>query len=122
MKIQQTWDRIQSQFQSLYTAEEAVGGVHANNRLSDKSLLDCVVFCRVTGVACARYVLSDSTKAASLAAIACGGSVEGSKRDQAILVGGDWVDTSFNNTWSLPCRKIRLARSFVKGYMDWLSQ
>ena len=50
----------QSSFQSYRS------GVHGN-RLDCKSLLDCVVFGRVTGVACARYVLGDNTKAASLA-------------------------------------------------------
>ena len=38
-------------------------GVHGNNRLGGKSLLNCVVFGRVTGAACARYVLGDSTNA-----------------------------------------------------------
>ena len=57
-------------------------GVHGNNRLGGKSLLDCLVFGRVTGVACARYVLDDSTKAISLAALACGASVEGSESNQ----------------------------------------
>ena len=32
------------------------------------------------------------------ATFACGGSVEGSKSDQAILVGGDWADMSAANT------------------------
>ena len=98
MEIRQAGDRIQSQFQSLYTAEEAVGGVHGNNRLGGKSLLDWVVFSSVTGVACARYVLGDSTKAVSLAALTCGGSVEGSKSDQAVRVGGGWADMSAANT------------------------
>ena len=50
----------QSSFQSYSS------GVHGNNRLDRKSLLDCVVFGRVSGVACARNVLGDNTKAASL--------------------------------------------------------
>ena len=49
----------QSSFQSYRS------GVHGNKRLDSNSLLDCVVFGRVTGVACARYVLSDNTKAES---------------------------------------------------------
>ena len=40
--------------------------MHGNNRLDCKSLFDCVVLGRVTGVACARYVLGDNKKAASL--------------------------------------------------------
>ena len=81
----------QSSFQSYRS------GVHGN-RLDCKSLLDCVVFGRVTGVACARYVLGANTKAVSLAALACGDSVEGSKGDQAVLVGGGWEDMSAANT------------------------
>ena len=90
MKIQQAWDRIQSQFQSLYTAEEAVG-------LGGTSLLDCVIFGRVTGVACARNVLSDRVKVTSLAVLANDGKAERLKSDQAIVVGGDWADTSAAN-------------------------
>ena len=94
MKIQQAWDQIQSQFQSLYTAEEAVKGVHGNNRLGGKSLLDYVVFSRVTGVTCARNILGDRVKVTSLAVPANGGKAERSKSDQAIVVAGDWVDMS----------------------------
>ena len=45
-------------------------GVYGNNRLGGKSLLDCLVFGRVTGVTCARHVLGDSTKTISLATFA----------------------------------------------------
>ena len=51
----------QSSFQSYRS------GVSGNNRWGGKSLLNCVVFGRVTGVTGARYVLGDSTKAVSLA-------------------------------------------------------
>ena len=54
----------QSSFQSYRS------GVYGNNRLGGKSLLDCLVFGRVTGVTCARYVLGDSTKTISLATFA----------------------------------------------------
>jgi succinate dehydrogenase/fumarate reductase flavoprotein subunit len=40
----------------LYVAGEAAGGVHGNNRLGGNSLLDCVVFGRVAGRACAKYM------------------------------------------------------------------
>merc|ERR1712232_857255 len=33
----------------LYSAGEAAGGIHGNNRLGGNSLLDCVVFGRVSG-------------------------------------------------------------------------
>ena len=39
---------VRSQFQAPYGAREVIRGVHGNNRLGGKSLLDCVVFGRVT--------------------------------------------------------------------------
>merc|ERR1712165_614585 len=38
----------------LYSAGEAAGGIHGNNRLGGNSLLDCVVFGRVSGRSAAR--------------------------------------------------------------------
>merc|ERR1711972_1267920 len=40
----------------LYVAGEAAGGVHGNNRLGGNSLLDCVVFGRVAGRSCSKYM------------------------------------------------------------------
>merc|ERR1712222_295925 len=40
----------------LYAAGEVAGGVHGNNRLGGNSLLDCVVFGRVAGVAACKYI------------------------------------------------------------------
>jgi flavocytochrome c len=40
----------------LFVAGEAMGGVHGTNRLGGNSLLDCVVFGRVSGRSAARYV------------------------------------------------------------------
>merc|ERR1712093_706627 len=40
----------------LYAAGEIAGGVHGNNRLGGNSLLDCVVFGRVTGPYCAEWM------------------------------------------------------------------
>merc|ERR1719479_437676 len=42
----------------LYAAGEIAGGVHGSNRLGGNSLLDCVVFGRVSGRHCAKYMLS----------------------------------------------------------------
>ena len=39
----------------LYGAGEAAGGIHGNNRLGGNSLLDCVVFGRVSGRSAARF-------------------------------------------------------------------
>jgi succinate dehydrogenase/fumarate reductase flavoprotein subunit len=46
----------------LYVAGEAAGGVHGNNRLGGNSLLDCVVFGRVAGRACAKYMFGADGK------------------------------------------------------------
>ena len=42
--------------------------------------------------------VGDRAQANSLTALAEGGNVEGSKSDQAILVGGGWTDMSAANT------------------------
>jgi len=46
----------------LYSAGEAAGGIHGNNRLGGNSLLDCVVFGRVSGRSAARYMTSQNIK------------------------------------------------------------
>merc|ERR1712012_491251 len=51
----------------LYAAGEVAGGVHGNNRLGGNSLLDCVVFGRVAGKHCAKYMLGDKVTETSLA-------------------------------------------------------
>merc|ERR1719356_1468735 len=45
--------------QGLYAAGEVAGGVHGNNRLGGNSLLDCVVFGRVTAREAAKFMLGD---------------------------------------------------------------
>merc|ERR1712187_537101 len=47
----------------LYAAGEVAGGVHGNNRLGGNSLLDCVVFGRVSGKHCCEYMLGADVKA-----------------------------------------------------------
>merc|ERR1711972_725241 len=66
----------------LYAAGEVAGGIHGNNRLGGNSLLDCVVFGRVSGKAAAKYILGDDVKATSLSDLSGGGlsgAVTGSK-------------------------------------------
>merc|ERR1712061_806237 len=46
----------------LYAAGEVAGGVHGNNRLGGNSLLDWVVFGRVTAQHAAQYMLGDGAK------------------------------------------------------------
>merc|ERR1712054_636015 len=54
----------------LYCAGEVAGGVHGNNRLGGNSLLDCVVFGRVTGKAAAKYYLgANNVKQVNLKAL-----------------------------------------------------
>merc|ERR1719324_1842332 len=65
----------------LYAAGEVAGGIHGNNRLGGNSLLDCVVFGRVTGLAAAKYILGE-VKPTSLFDLSGGGlcdTVEASK-------------------------------------------
>merc|ERR1712151_1473673 len=75
----------------LYAAGEVAGGVHGNNRLGGNSLLDCVVFGRVSGVAAAKYILGDDVKPTDLNELSGGGlsgAVESSK-----LSGGSYEDS-----------------------------
>jgi len=52
--------------EGLYAAGELAGGVHGNNRLGGNSLLDCVVFGRVSARDCAQYMLGDDVKKVDL--------------------------------------------------------
>jgi flavocytochrome c len=74
----------------LYCAGEVAGGVHGNNRLGGNSLLDCVVFGRVTGKAATKYILGNDVKKVDLKELTGGGltgEVKGSK-----LAGGSYED------------------------------
>merc|ERR1712028_122957 len=74
----------------LYCAGEVAGGVHGNNRLGGNSLLDCVVFGRVTGVAATKYILGGDVKKVDLKELTKGGltgEVTASK-----LSGGSYED------------------------------
>jgi succinate dehydrogenase/fumarate reductase flavoprotein subunit len=53
----------------LYAAGEIAGGVHGNNRLGGNSLLDCVVFGRVSGAHAAKYILGDDVTKVDLKAL-----------------------------------------------------
>merc|ERR1712050_123703 len=56
----------------LYAAGEVVGGIHGNNRLGGNSLLDCVVFGRVSGKAAAQYILGADMTSVSLTELSGG--------------------------------------------------
>merc|ERR1719387_1553460 len=68
--------------QGLYAAGEIAGGVHGNNRLGGNSLLDCVVFGRVSGKHCAEYMLGE-IKPASLAHLSGKFTLGGAKKAAA---------------------------------------
>eukprot|EP01096_Ripella_sp_DP13-Kostka_P008124 TRINITY_DN301_c0_g2_i3.p1 TRINITY_DN301_c0_g2~~TRINITY_DN301_c0_g2_i3.p1 ORF type:complete len:1349 (-),score=671.96 TRINITY_DN301_c0_g2_i3:116-4162(-) len=51
----------------LYATGEVCGGVHGKNRLGGSSLLDCVVFGRVSGATAARFLLNKITSSRSSA-------------------------------------------------------
>merc|ERR1719191_48241 len=57
----------------LYAAGEVAGGVHGNNRLGGDSLLDCVVFGRLSGTNAAKYMLGADAKPTDLVALSGGG-------------------------------------------------
>merc|ERR1719413_256678 len=46
----------------LYSSGEAAGGIHGNNRLGGNSLLDCVVYGRVSGRSAARYLTASNIR------------------------------------------------------------
>merc|ERR1711957_1094828 len=74
----------------LYAAGEIAGGIHGNNRLGGNSLLDCVVFGRVSGRHATNYMLGGNTKATTLKELSGGGltgAVESSK-----IAGGSYED------------------------------
>merc|ERR1712032_1190529 len=68
----------------LYAAGEVAGGVHGNNRLGGNSLLDCVVFGRVAGKACAKYMLGNDVKETSLFDLSGGGITAAAEETSAV--------------------------------------
>jgi|EP01049_Picozoa_sp_SAG25_P002032 flavocytochrome c len=52
----------------LYSAGEVMGGIHGKNRLGGNSLLDCVVFGRVTGAHASSYQLAQLSAGVGVAA------------------------------------------------------
>jgi len=78
----------------LYAAGEVAGGVHGNIRLGGNSLLDCVVFGRVAGKACAKYMLGDDVKETSLFDLSGGGlSAAAEEETWDLRYGESWRQT-----------------------------
>jgi hypothetical protein len=55
-KAECIYDGVNRVIPGLFAAGELTGGVHGRNRLGGSGLLECVVFGRVAGSACAEYV------------------------------------------------------------------
>merc|ERR1719171_1592991 len=79
----------------LYCAGEVAGGVHGNNRLGGNSLLDCVVFGRVTGIAATKYILGADMKPVDLK-ILTGGGLTGEVKASKFS-GGSYEDNMNDN-------------------------
>jgi len=72
--------------------------VHGNNRLGGNSLLDCVVFGRVTGVAATKYILEGDVKKVDLKELTKGGLTGEVKASK--LSGGSYEDSMNDSTAS----------------------
>jgi predicted heme/steroid binding protein len=82
----------------LYAAGEVMGGVHGKNRLGGNSLLDCVVFGRVTGAHAARYQLANLSAGigggASSDAMTVTVEVNGVKTTVSVPITGEGITVS----------------------------
>merc|ERR1719157_199272 len=87
----------------LYCAGEVAGGVHGNNRLGGNSLLDCVVFGRVTGVAATKYILGGDVKKVDLNVLTGGGLTGEVKASK--LSGGAYEDNMNATAGAAPAAK-----------------
>eukprot|EP01059_Diplonema_ambulator_P029315 TRINITY_DN4865_c0_g1_i6.p1 TRINITY_DN4865_c0_g1~~TRINITY_DN4865_c0_g1_i6.p1 ORF type:complete len:640 (+),score=262.58 TRINITY_DN4865_c0_g1_i6:58-1977(+) len=75
----------------VFAGGEVAGGVHGKNRLGGSSLLDCVVYGRVSGASATTYLMSQMTKGGAVAAGAGGAvnlQVDPSTQSVTISFGG----------------------------------
>ncbi|KAF4691509.1 hypothetical protein FOZ60_015371 [Perkinsus olseni] len=81
--------------EGLYAAGELMGGVHGNNRLGGNSLLDCVVYGRLSGKDCATYMMKGKTRPVPLKCLK-----QGLTKDvkTVIVIGGGLAGFSACNT------------------------
>jgi flavocytochrome c len=56
----------------LYAAGEVMGGIHGKNRLGGNSLLDCVVYGRVSGATASKYMLENFSSGSTAGPVAGG--------------------------------------------------
>merc|ERR1719223_1248665 len=97
----------------LYCAGEVAGGVHGNNRLGGNSLLDCVVFGRVTGVAATKYILGNDVKKVDLKVLTGGGLTGEVKASK--LSGGAYEDNMNEGGAAAPAKKEKKAKAATGG-------
>merc|ERR1712196_394331 len=101
----------------LYCAGEVAGGVHGNNRLGGNSLLDCVVFGRVTGKAATKYILGNDMKPVDLKVLTGGGLTGEVKASK--FSGGSYEDNmnegKAGGGAAAPAKKQKKAKSSSEG-------
>jgi flavocytochrome c len=109
--------------QGLYAAGELAGGVHGENRLGGSSLLDCVVYGRVTGRrACATFLKGGQPRVLkSLAAKGQPKQIEApgasaSKGEQTFTVDEVAQHTSPQDCWVIIGDKVLDVTSFLKDH------
>lgn len=72
----QVLDKSERVIPGLFAAGEVIGGIHGDNRLGGSSLLDCVVYGRISGKSAARHQLSQLSSGALSNTNAAGGKVD----------------------------------------------
>ena len=72
----------------LFAAGEVMGGVHGKNRLGGSSLLDCVVFGRVSGASAAKYLFDGLLSTLKGGAFVPGGAAGGGEAAPAAADAG----------------------------------
>jgi len=77
----------------LYSTGEVCGGVHGKNRLGGSSLLDCVVFGRVSGSSATKYILDRLSSSSSSSS---GGQQLSLKNDFGVLIENGLTKTYIN--------------------------
>jgi len=86
-------DKNLKPIKGLYATGELCGGVHGKNRLGGSSLLDCVVFGRVSGASITKYLLQNSSSSSSSGSGSFQLKVHPEKSKISLLWGGNKSST-----------------------------
>jgi len=95
----------------LFAAGEVTGGVHGVNRLGGSSLLDCVVFGRVSGDSAARYLFSSLLQG--------GGAVAGSSGGATTTSGSGKFGTTINQNGLETTVEVDPANNRMRVQIGW---